>query len=143
MARVLLASHANMTSSRLPGLARFSRFAIALAALAIATGCGSRARFEIVRPALLDASQVGNTFSVQPFGGVDPGVSYQIQAQLEQRIATSLNPAIRLLAGGGGVIVTGDVIEHSYQEDLRSVEDTCSRSVSYVDSNGRTQTRTE
>ncbi len=41
------------------------------------------------------------------------------------------------------MIVTGDVIEHSYQEEFQSSEQTCSRSVSYVDGNGRTQTRTE
>lgn len=110
----------------------------------ISAGCASRARFEIVRPALLDASQVGNTFTVQPFGGVDQSVSYQIQAMLEQRIATSLNPAIQLLAGGGGgLIVTGDVIEHSYHEDFQSVHQSCSRSVSYRDAAGRTQYRTE
>ena len=61
-------------------------------------GCGARVRFEVVRPALLDASSVGNTFSVQPFGGADQSAAYQIQAMLEQRITNSLNPAIQLLA---------------------------------------------
>lgn len=126
-----------MQSPRLPGLAAVAAIVLAIAA----AGCGTRARFEIVRPALLDASQVGNTFSVQPFNG-DQGTSYQIQAMLEQRIAQSLNPAIRLIPGGGGVIVTGDVLDHSYAEDFQSVQQTCSRSQSYVDAQGRTQSRT-
>ena len=118
--------------------------ALLVIALALASfGCATRARFEVVRPALLDASQVGNTFSVQPFGGVDASAAYQIQAMLEQRIASSLNPAIRLLAGGGGIIVTGDVVDFSYREELRGEEATCSRQVQYRDANGRTQTRSE
>ena len=112
--------------------------------LAIASaGCATRARFEVVRPALLDASQVGNTFSVQPFGGVDASAAYQIQAMLEQRITSSLNPAIRLLAGGGGIIVTGDVVDFAYAEEFSSQEATCSRQVQYTDAYGRTQTRSE
>lgn len=142
MAHRLLASQANMTSSRLAP-SSFVAPAVVVALALASIGCGTRARFEIVRPALLDASQVGNTFTVQPFGGVDPNASYQIQTMLEQRIANSLNPSIRLIAGGGGVIVTGDVMDHSYHEELQSVQQTCSRSVSYTDSNGRTQTRSE
>ena len=57
--------------------------------------------------------------------------------------ASSLNPSIRLLAGGGGIIVTGDVMDFSYREDFSTAQSTCSRSVQYTDSNGRTQTRTE
>lgn len=117
--------------------------AVLLSLAAASAGCATRARFEVVRPALLDASQVGNTFSVQPFGGVDASAAYQIQAMLEQRIASSLNPAIRLMAGGGGIIVTGDVIDFSYREEFSSSQATCSRSVQYTDANGRTQTRTE
>ncbi|UJR86169.1 Hypothetical protein I5071_82510 [Sandaracinus amylolyticus] len=139
MARGLLASLAHMPRS--PLTRALSLVTLLFAFLAV--GCGSRARFEVVRPALLDASQVGNTFSVQPFNGVDPNAAYQVQTMLQQRIANSLNPAIRLLAAGGGIIVTGDVMDFSYREDFSTAQTTCSRSVQYTDANGRQQTRTE
>jgi hypothetical protein len=126
-----------MTTSRLP----FRRLALVALALNALTACGSRARFEIVRPALLDASQVGNTFSVRPFNGVDPRASYYVQSELQRRITQSLNPAIQLLAAGGGIVVGGDIIDHSYREDMSSSWTTCYRSESYRDANGRYQTR--
>lgn len=131
-----------MTRSR-PSLASHALIFASIALALAAAGCGSRARFEIVRPALLDASQVGNTFTVQPFGGVDQGAAYQIQAMLQQRITNSLNPAIQLVAAGGGVIVTGDVLENYYDENVTASQQTCSRSVQYRDAQGRLQSRTE
>lgn len=142
MAQALLPSPATMQIDSLFS-AGARRALIALSLALTSFGCATRARFEVVRPALLDASQVGNTFSVQPFGGVDASAAYQIQAMLEQRIASSLNPSIQLLAGGGGIIVTGDVVDFSYREELGSQEATCSRDVRYRDANGRTQTRRE
>jgi hypothetical protein len=118
-----------------------SRFALASLAVLALSACGARARFEIVRPALLDASPFGNTFTVQPIGGVDPGAAYRIQALLEQRIAASLNPSIRLLPGGGGVIVGGVVLDHSYSESISTARATCYRNETYYDANGRQQTR--
>lgn len=118
------------------------RSSLLLAALALALGaCGSRARFEIVRPALLDASAFGNTFEVQPFGGVDGTAAYRVQALLQQRVGTSLNPSIQLLAGGGGVIVGGQILDHSYGESFSSSRATCYRTEYYNDSNGRRQSR--
>lgn len=116
--------------------------ALSVAAASFVTACGgARARFEIVRPALLDASPYGNTFTVQPFDGVDRGAAYRAQAQIEQRIAHSLNPSIQLLTAGGGVIVSGTVLEHSYAEQTSSTQQTCQRTESYRDATGRTQTR--
>jgi hypothetical protein len=137
MARALLSSEAAPMKTT-PSL---HRAAIAAAAVLALTACGSRARFQITRPAMLDASPFGNTFEVQPFGGVDPRIGYYIQSQLQQRVTNSLNPAIRLMAGGGGVIVAGQVLDHSYREDFTSQRDTCYRSESYRDSAGRYQTR--
>lgn len=126
-----------MTNLRL----RFS-LGLSLVALALVLGaCGSRARFEIVRPALLDASSFGNTFTVQPFSGVDAGAAYRVQALLEQRVMASLNPSIRLLAGGGGVIVGGQVLDHSYGESMSSNQSTCYRTEYYRDSRGQQQSR--
>ena len=116
------------------------RLTLALGVLAGMTGCVSRARFDIVRPAMLDASPFGNTFSVQPFGG-DQRAAYRIQTELEQRINSSLNPAIRLLAGGGGVIVGGGVLDHTYQEGISSNPSTCYRSENYRLPNGQIASR--
>jgi hypothetical protein len=103
--------------------------------------CGAHARFEIIRPALFDASPYGNTYTVAPVGGVDARAAYRVQSSLEQRIVHSLNPSIRLLVAGGGVIVGADVVDHSYREDLTNRADTCYRSESYRDAYGRVQTR--
>jgi len=113
---------------------------LGLTALLALSACASRARFEIVRPAMLDASPFGNTFSVQPFGG-DTRAAYRIQTELEQRIARSLNPAIQLLAGGGGIIIGGGVLDHSYQEGMTSNPSTCYRSETYRAPNGQVATR--
>lgn len=124
----------NLSSGRAAALL-FTLFAL--------SACGARARFEIVRPALLDASPFGNSFSVQPFQGVDVNAAYRAQALLEQRITASLNPSHRLMMGGGGVIIGGQVLTHDYREEMRQQDQTCSRSVNYVDANGRTQSRSE
>lgn len=116
--------------------------ALALAAALAGAGCGGpRARFEIVRPALLDASPYGNTFSVAPVTGVDARAAAYVQAQLERRIAASLNPSIRLLPTGGGVVVGAQVLAHDYREEVVPSTGTCYRNESYRAANGRTETR--
>lgn len=120
---------------------RFPRSLLALFAVLALSACGARARFEIVRPALLDASPFGNTFTVQPLSGVDPGAAYRVQALLEQRIQSSLNPSIRMMAGGGGVIVGGQILDHSYGETFQQQMQTCYRTEYYRDARGQSQSR--
>ncbi len=118
--------------------------AIASLALALAAaGCGSSARFQVVRPALLDASPFGNTFTVSAFGGRYPDASYEVQRLLQQHITTSLNPSIRLLGQGGGVFVTGEVLAYDYGEQMSRDARTCTRTQRYQDAQGRWQTRNE
>ncbi len=90
---------------------------------------------------MFDASPYGNTFTVTPITGVDPNAAYRVQAQLEQRIAQSLNPAIQLVPQGG-VYVGGEVLAYSYQEQVLTSSETCTRSETYRDSQGRSQSRT-
>jgi hypothetical protein len=113
---------------------------LALALLAL-VACGSRARFQIVRPAMFDASPYGNTFSVQPFAGVEPTAAYRAQTMIEQRVQTSLNPSIQLLAGGGGVIISGVLMDYSYSEGFNEQYETCYRTEYYRDGAGRQQSR--
>lgn len=105
--------------------------------------CGSSARFQVTRPALLDASPFGNSFSVMPFGGGYPSASIQVQRDLQQRIANSLNPSITLQGQGGGIVIAGEVLANDYGEQLTENRRTCTRSVSYRDSSGQQRTRSE
>lgn len=119
----------------------------ALSALSIGSGCARTATFAVTRPAMLNAAAVGNTMSV---GGVaaptgmpqDLQAAGEIVADLTGRISRSLNPSIRLLASGGGVVITGAVLGNQYAENIEQSAGTCTRQVpAYV--NGRQTTRTE
>lgn len=119
----------------------------ALSALSIGSGCARTATFAVTRPAMLNAAAVGNTMSV---GGVaaptgmpqDLQAAGEIVADLTGRISRSLNPSIRLLASGGGVVITGAVLGNQYAENVEQSAGTCTRQVpAYV--NGRQTTRTE
>lgn len=119
----------------------------ALSALSIGSGCARTATFAVTRPAMLNAAAVGNTMSV---GGVaaptgmpqDMQAAGEIVADLTGRISHSLNPSIRLLASGGGVVITGAVLANQYAENVEQNAGTCTRQVPvYV--NGQQQYRSE
>lgn len=119
----------------------------ALSALTVGSGCARTATFAVTRPAMLNAAAVGNTMSV---GGVaaptgmpqDLQAAGEIVADLTGRISRSLNPSIRLLASGGGVVVTGAVLGNQYAENIEQNAGTCTRQVPYY-ANGRQQYRSE
>lgn len=108
---------------------------LAATALGASGGCARTATFAVTRPAMLNAAQVGNTMTV---GGIaaptgmpqDVQAAAEISADLSNRIAHSLNPSIRLLAQGGGVVITGAVLSNEYGERIEQVNRTCTRTVS-------------
>lgn len=119
----------------------------AVSALAVGSGCARTATFAVTRPAMLNAAAVGNTMSV---GGVaapsgmpqDLQAAAEIVGDLSGRISHSLNPSIRLLAAGGGVVITGAVLGNQYAENVEQNPGTCTRSVSVYE-NGRQTYRSE
>ncbi len=94
--------------------------------LLIAAGCGSRAHIMVTRPAMLDASSAGNTYQVLGLSGSD-GAAAQIQRGLEQRITRSLNPSIRLVRGGAGLVIDGEVVDQRFDERMERNDTTCQR----------------
>lgn len=97
-----------------------------------ALGCAHHVRFTVVRPAMLDASEAGNTFDVRLRGGRPDAVA-DIENQLRDRFARSLNPSIRLIGQGGAVLVTGAVMRHDATNEVYAEATTCTRSVPYRD----------
>jgi hypothetical protein len=100
--------------------------------LASLVGCAHHVRFTVVRPAMLDASEAGNTFDVRLRGGRPDAVA-DIENQLRDRFMRSLNPAIRLIGQGGAVLVTGDVARHDATSEVYADATSCTRNVSFRD----------
>jgi tetratricopeptide (TPR) repeat protein len=119
----------------------FTRLLVA-SLLFTSLGCAHHVRFAVVRPAMLDASEAGNTFDVRLRSGRPDAVA-DIENQLRDRFARSLNPSIRLVGAGGAVLVTGDVSRHDASEELYAEATSCNRTESYRDPRtGRNTTRT-
>jgi hypothetical protein len=95
-------------------------------------GCAHHVSFTVVRPAMLDASEAGNTFDVRMRGGRPDAVA-DIEGQLRQRFERSLNPSIRLIGQGGAVLVTGDVLRHDATSEMLAEATSCTRNVPYRD----------
>lgn len=113
-----------------------------LVALAL-VGCAHHVRFDVVRPAMLDASEAGNTFDVSMRSGRPDAVA-DIEGQLRDRFARSLNPSIRLIGQGAAVLVTGDVMRHDATSETIAEATSCTRSVPYRDPRtGNMTTRSE
>lgn len=97
------------------------RLAAALAVgalLSSATGCARVARLDIVRPALINAAQFGNTYQVHAFEGDVESVLY-VQSALRNRIANSLNRSIALVEVQGGLVFMGSIPRVEYfQRDV-------------------------
>lgn len=111
------------------------------ALLAMLGGCAHHVRFTVVRPAMLDASEAGNTFDVRMRSGRPDAVA-DIENQLRDRFARSLNPSIRLVGPGGAVLVTGDVTRHDASEEVFAEARSCYRTETYRDPRtGRNATR--
>jgi len=112
-------------------------------AFLLLAGCAHHVRFTVVRPAMLDASEAGNTFDVQVRTG-RPDAAADIESQLRERFARSLNPAIRLIGQGGAVIVVGDIVRHDAMSEVVADATSCTRNVPYRDPRtGRMTTRSE
>ena len=105
---------------------------VALASLLFLVGCAHHVSFTVVRPAMLDASEAGNTFDVRMRSGRPDAVA-DIESQLRDRFARSLNPSIRLIGQGGAVLVTGDIVRHDAASEVVAEATSCTRNVSYRD----------
>jgi Flp pilus assembly protein TadD len=104
--------------------------------VASATGCGARARFSVLRPAMLNARQFGGTMSVGPFEG-DPMASAAIQQDLRQRIMTAEGNPVALIEGAGGLLIHGVVAVFSYSEQMQQSQGSCTRTVTDSQGNSR------
>jgi hypothetical protein len=113
--------------------------------LSLGTGCANTVHFNITRAAMINLAPAGNTVSVgaiAPKG--NPEAAADVTADIQYRVSHSLNPSIRLLASGGGVIVDGSVDADGYAEHTETVSATCSRTVDDgVDANGTPQSHSE
>lgn len=119
---------------------------LAGAALVFGAACGRTAHFTVTRPAMLNAAAVGNTMTVGPIAAPNGDVqaAAEISSDIQNRIARSLNRSIRLLAQGGGVVITGAVLNNTYQERMERNDSTCSRQVAVGrDRYGNTQYQTQ
>ena len=101
-------------------------FFFAFALPFIAAGCAERiATFGVIRPAELNASS-GNTMTVgQIATHGHPEASQQISSDLQDRIAHSLNPSVRLLSEGGNVRISGAIVRDDAHESSVHVSSTC------------------
>lgn len=125
---------------------RSLRRCLLLLALLAPAACSRTATFNVVRPAILNASAVGNTMTVGPIAAPNPihlPAAADISAQLQHRIANSLNRSIRLVAAGGGVVITGAVLANDYAETMERNNRVCSRQVQSGTANGVPQYRTD
>ncbi len=108
--------------------------------------CARTATFNVTRPAMLNAAAVGNTMTVGPIAAPNPAhmpAAAEISAQLQGRITNSLNRSIRLVAAGGGIVITGAVLANDYSETMERNNRTCSRQVQTGTQNGVPQYRTD
>ena len=126
-----------------------SKFLVGLAiaglSLTLGAGCARTVQFTVTRPAMMNLQPAGNTVTV---GAIKPNgyaaAAADVTADLQNRIAHSLNPQIRLLRNGGAVVVDGAVLANAYEQHTETVSETCSRTVDDgTDSNGTPQSHTE
>ena len=118
-----------------------------LAALALSglAGCVNRARVTVTHPAMLNADPYGSTYTVGQFQ--DRGwyaAARQVEQLLHAHLAQSVDPSIRDVATGGGLVISGEVTDQTYQEWMTSEARTCSRQVRVgTDQRGNPTYRTE
>jgi hypothetical protein len=128
------------TSSKFPRL-----LASAALLLTLGTGCARTVDFAVTRPAMLNLQPTGNTVAVGPIAANGQReAAADVTGELQGRIAHSLNPSIRLLADGAGVVIDGSIMENRYDTHSETVSQTCTRTVDDgTDSNGTPQSHTE
>ncbi len=125
---------------------RLAGAALALASLTTAACASRTATFRVTRPAMLNAAAVGNTMTVGPIAAPNPAympAAAEVAANLQGRIASSLNRSIRLVAQGGGVVITGAVLADDYMENLERNSRVCTRQVYAGTQNNIPQYRAE
>src|SRR4051794_2741090 len=107
------------------------RFALLAGLTFTLAGCPRQATFRVTHPALINATQVGNTYSVGAIA-VDPQyVTFpesadELRMDLAQRIQNSLNPSVHFMPMGGGLTVMGNLIQLQYRESISENAHTCS-----------------
>ena len=109
--------------------------------------CNSRVvTMTVTRPAMLNAAAVGNTMTVGPVAAPNPQylpAAAEVSANLQGRITNSLNRSIRLVAQGGGIVITGAVLANDYSEVIERNNRSCSRSVQTRNAQGQIEYRSE
>lgn len=107
------------------------------------TGCPRMAHFTVTHPAMLNVVPYGNTMTVGNVQGPSQAAN-DIRLDLQNRIANSLNPSIRLMEGGGGVTLGGSVPVYDYSESIERTARSCTRQVETgANAQGQMQYRTE
>ncbi len=94
-------------------------------------GCGgTTVQLSVLRPAQLNAAEHGGTMSIGEFRVSDPNW-YQagtlIAQDLRQRVVGVEGGVVRFMESGGGLIIHGQLLDHTYAERVTTQAATCSR----------------
>lgn len=119
------------------GSTRMGLRLVALAVVAVTSaGCGARARFSVLRPAMINAREFGGTITVARFEGHHAAAA-AVQQDLRQRVLTAEGSPFALVEGGGGLVVHGVVQSYSYSERMEQSQGTCYRTVTNSEGQSR------
>ena len=100
-----------------PALAAIVPALAAIAAVASLGACGrSHVSMLVLQPALLNARPYGGSVTVAGFAPTRPEfveVAGQLKREVEQKILQSPGGAVQLREAGGGLVLTGEVADHT------------------------------
>jgi hypothetical protein len=105
--------------------------AAAALVMTLGTGCAARTvEFDVTRPAMINLQPLGTTMRV---GTIEANgqaeAAADVAGELQNRIAHSLNPSVRLQGEGAAVEIDGAILGSGYSVQSETVSQTCSRTV--------------
>lgn len=105
---------------------------VVIAVVLIGLSCRPVATFGVLRPAQINAQDFGGTMTVQTFGG--PGeAAMAVTRELRRRVGESEGGVVRYVRSGAGLLVHGEVADHTYRERLDRRSKMCSRTGGFGD----------